>query len=195
MKKIYIVFNKGSELEGGLPVGISHEGGEPVIYSIAEGAQLPAGSRVATDEETESILVAAAQSMADKVKGWIQRKIANQYGIKGDNVSASLSVAGKLGDAISLNTDAMVHDVIAISETSDTAYSQARIRLFDELHGEGSWVKAVEFANTWHAGRSAKVIVMPADDKGTEEVVGELVALGSFVKTTISDAKKLFTPA
>lgn len=124
--------------------------------------------------------------LPSKIKEIIQGKVAKEYGVNGNPVSAALSIIGKVGDATSLNIDAMVHDIIAISETDNTDYSKARIRLFEEIHGENSWVSAVEFANHWHAGRKDKTIAMPFDAKGIAEVVTESAQLGGFVKSVIA---------
>lgn len=124
-----------------------------------------------------------------EIKSGIQDEVAKRYGVKGDPVSAALSIAGKVGDATSLSVDAMVHDIIATEETKTTAYSKARIRLFKELHDDGdndSWAGAVAFANQWHQGRVEGEISMPFDDKGIAEVITESADLGGFVRALIA---------
>lgn len=84
------------------------------------------------------------------------------------------SLLGTTSDAAAYALDDTAMDLLAITESDNSSYKSARIRLFEEQHGKGSWEKATMAAQRWFDGRKANTIQLPIDVKGIDSVFADI---------------------
>lgn len=114
-----------------------------------------------------------------------KKLIRNQISEK---VADHQSLLGTVSDASVYAIDNMVIDILAVDMSTDSSYKKNRIKLFEELFGEGRWIKSVDFSRRWFDGRKTKKIKLPTDIKGLNSVLNDIATRGTGVANILEQA-------
>lgn len=91
------------------------------------------------------------------------------------------SLIGTMSDAATHTLDDTAMDILSIQKMEQSSYKSARMSLYEELHGEGSWAVAVDAAEKWFIARKNNEIRLPADVKGFQHVFSDIAQRGTSI--------------
>ena len=98
------------------------------------------------------------------------------------------AIVGTSSDAAMIAIDNLAMDVLAIDKSAHSSYKEGRIELYEELHGEASWPRAVAGALQWFEGRKAGVIKSTVDVKGGTSVLASIAQRSTAVANVLAAA-------
>ena len=98
------------------------------------------------------------------------------------------SIVGTTSDAAMIAIDNLAMDVLAIDKSAHSSYKEGRIELYEELHGEASWPRAVAGALQWFEGRKAGVIKSTVDVKGGTSALASIAQRSTAVANVLAAA-------
>ncbi len=121
------------------------------------------------------------QGYKDAEKQVLRKKITK-------NVGDTESLLGTTADAVAYAIDDISMDILAVAGSANSSYKDKRIELYNNLHGDNAWDKAVVAAQSWFDNRKSGVIKLPIDIKGVETVFADVAKNGTGVTNEIEAA-------
>ena len=98
------------------------------------------------------------------------------------------SLLGTTADAVAYAVDDISMDILAVAGSANSSYKEKRIELYNELHGDNAWDKAVVGAQNWFDNRKSGVVKLPIDVKGLASVMADVAAKGATVANILEQA-------
>lgn len=84
------------------------------------------------------------------------------------------SLLGTTSDATAYTLDDTAMDILAVENSANSSYKEQRMSLYEQLHGEGAWDRAVIATQSWFDARVAKQIKLTIDVKGLDNVMSDV---------------------
>ena len=106
-----------------------------------------------------------------------------------DKAGDQAALLGTASDATLIAIDNLAIDVLSVNKSANSSYKDARIELYEQLHGDGSWIKSVEAAKQWFEGRKANAIKSPVDVKGAASVFEKIAQRATAVACILEQTK------